>query len=168
MAITKYVARRRPTQTEVTTRSHDNDATAARPPTTRSTEQRSHTVATSVAPAAFPSVPTTAPAPEPVYEVGQHGLLQRLDAHEKSNQGRLRRACQRVDHMYSAEKFPATLDEAQKAWYVELKERWLPNEDDGRVSSLQSPCSGQTLTLTAADPLRTTLPLTARHHHRRD
>lgn len=138
MARVKHVSRRA-SRLEAGTQSRQNDTAAVREPATRSTEHPSDKIAVSIAPAAFPSLPTNALAPEPVHEVGQHGLWQRLDAHQQSNQTRSRRACLQVDKMYSAEKFPATLDAAQRAWYTKLKGLWLPNENDTCVSTLQSP-----------------------------
>jgi hypothetical protein len=95
---------------------------------TRPADLPDNTVPSNVTAAAFPSLLTTTPISEPAG--GHIGVKQRLDAMDKHQDLLLQATLRAVDLMYDVERIPASLPDKQKAWYTELKTRWLPNEHD--------------------------------------
>jgi hypothetical protein len=78
-----------------------------------------------MAPAAFPSLSSDQPQPQSLHEYRHHGVRQRMDALTSS----ARQECaQQLAAMYNNTQFPEHLCSEQRAWYAELKGRWLPNE----------------------------------------
>lgn len=90
----------------------------------------------SLRPAAFPSMATDQAPREPMKEHGHHGLRRWMEARTNCDQAGLRKMSLLVDLMYGNEWFPDNMEEQQKAWYAELKDRWLPDDAPVQVSHL--------------------------------
>jgi hypothetical protein len=131
MANVKHVKRNPPRDAQ----SQSNDAAPERASASasRPREDSVHYTSANLPPAAFPSH-TGAPPPAAVSECGPHNIWPRLQAYQKGDKERMRRAVAQVDKMYSTQEFPVTLSEKQREWYEELIGRWLPGETGTKVS----------------------------------
>ena len=136
MANTKYVRKYRKRVNEVLESQHDDAAPIVQSGSRSTGEHAAPPIYPSTRPAAFPSLSTEEPPPEPMQDYGRHGLWQRMEAHKNSNQERIKQVLLQVDMMYDNERFPDNMTETQKAWYAGLKERWLPNDTHLKVSCL--------------------------------
>jgi hypothetical protein len=59
-----------------------------------------------------------------------------MEARRNCDQAGLREVSLLVDLTYENEWFPDNMEEQQKAWYAELKDRWLPDYAPVQVSHL--------------------------------
>jgi hypothetical protein len=81
------------------------------------------------APAAFPSLSHEQPLHVDVYL--HHGLKQRVDA---STDKDLEKCSEDMNAIYDNRCFPRHMNNEQRAWYEELKGRWLPDHVPVQVS----------------------------------
>jgi hypothetical protein len=128
MAKVKHVRRKVPSSTEAQSRDNNNTAPSVRRrgrPAQPAVEDAAPSVYPGLKPAAFPSLPTDQPELSPVYDYGLHGVKQRMTAHEHSDKAALNTFSRQVDSMYDNKEFPTEMGPEQRAWYAELKERWL-------------------------------------------
>jgi hypothetical protein len=131
MANTKHVKRNPPR--DAPSQSNDAAPERASASASRPREDSVHYTSANLPPAAFPSHTGAQPSTT-VSECGPHNIWPRLQAYQKGDKERMRRAVAQVDKMYSTQEFPATLNEEQREWYEELKGRWLPGETGSKVS----------------------------------